>query len=663
MKLPPAVARLGATCGALALALVPHVGHLPGWISAAVAGAIAWRLAAEQRGWALPPQLARLGAALLATLGVLASYRTLNGLEAGTALLAVMAALKLTETRAPRDHAVLVFIGYFLCLASLLYGQSFARFAWALLAAWLLTATLARVNRPAEANSAVRPFRLAARLLALGAPLALALFLFVPRLEGRIWTLPESGSHSTSGISDEMSPGDIAQLGLSDEPAFRAWFARSPPPPEQRYWRVLVLEDFDGRRWRRVADRRALAADAVERRGPDYDYRIALEPTGREWLAGLDTLVDWPRTIIARGHAGEIVYQEPGLGAQRSVTTRLSYSARSDTQARVAAAALAPDLVRRDLALPAGRAPRARAWALELRAAGGDERDYVQRVLGEFNRGSYVYTLEPEPLGGEPVDEFLFRTREGFCEHYASAFAVLMRAAGIPARVVVGYQGGEFNPYGGYLLIRQSAAHAWNEIWLPGSGWIRVDPTAAVAPERVRSGELTRQLAGGAARAGWYAAAPWLAAVRAAWDAARTAWYEGIVGFDPQLQAQLVAALGLGARGWQSLALALAAGFALAAAALAAWLAWELRPIESDPLAAEWRAVCARLAARGLARAAAEGPLDYARRVAAAEVGLAAPFAELAVAYVKARYLPGPVAADARRFTELARAFARRLGR
>ncbi|MBS0373376.1 MAG: DUF3488 domain-containing transglutaminase family protein [Proteobacteria bacterium] len=662
MKRSPGVERLLVTCGALVVALLPHLAHLPTWISAALAGAVLWRLLAEQRGWALPPRSVRAGAALAATVAVFAGYRTLNGLDAGTALLSVMACLKLLETRAPRDHAVLVFVGLLLCLATLLYEQSLARLGYVLVAAWLLVAALARVHRPVEANSEVRPFRLAARLLALGLPLAAILFVLVPRIEGRFWALPTASERHTTGIGEEMSPGDVAQLGLSDDPAFRAHFGAAVPPPDDRYWRVLVLEDFDGRRWTRRSGGADFAPPELLPGGPEYDYRITLEPTQREWLVGLDTVIRWPAAVALRSRAATLVRVEPGLSERAPVTAPFTYELRSATAAALMPSALPADLARRDRRLPDGRAPRARALAAELRAGSRDEPAFIEAVLARFRRGPFEYTLEPPPLGAEPVDEFLFETQKGFCEHYASAFTVLMRAAGIPARVVVGYQGGEWNVYGGYLLVRQSSAHAWSEVWLAGRGWIRVDPTAAVAPERVHRGSLP--LSGAREReAGLYAAAPWLLRARALWDATRTRWNEAIIGYNPLDQQALLERLGLGALGWQGLAIALTAGFALAALALGAWLAWELRPRTRDPLLAAWDSAGRALASAGLARAPAEGPLDFGRRIAAARPDLAAPMAALVDAYVAARYLGAARPAAAREVAGLARALRARLAR
>jgi transglutaminase-like putative cysteine protease len=657
-RFAPGFTRLLATTGALALALVPHLAHLRPWVPALFAGAVALRLLVEHRGWALPPRWLRLGAALVATLAVLVGYRTLNGLEAGTALLTVMAALKLSETRAPRDHAVLVFIGYFLGLAALLYEQSFARLAYVLLACWALTAALARVHRPVEANTAVRPFRLAARVLLLGLPLAVVLFLFVPRIEGRFWAVPTLEPQGRTGIDEEMSPGDLSSLGLSDEPAFRAWFTDRFPPGEQRYWRMLVLEDFDGRTWRRVRMPEA-GAPVLETRGSPVEYRIALEPTGKSWLPALDYVERWPEAVAWRGRALQLIHVDRTRFEPRPVTQRLEYALRSYPASLVTPDRLALTTRARNLRLPEDRHPRARALAAELRSASADERDYVRRVLQRFATGDYAYTLEPPRLGADPVDEFLFDTREGFCEHYASSFTVLMRAAGIPARVVTGYQGGEANAYGGYLLVRQSSAHAWSEVWLPGEGWTRVDPTAAVAPERVRRGLLDAETVRGDVPGEIYAQFQWLGDARAAWDALRTAWYRNVVGYGERAQADLLERLGLGERGWQGLALALTAGFLLAALALAGWLGWEFRPRRRDPVDAAWADVCARLADRGHPRAAHEGPLDYAKRVARAEPTLAPVLQDLVDAYVGARYLPGPGPAERERFVGLARRFVR----
>ncbi|MCX7058458.1 MAG: DUF3488 and transglutaminase-like domain-containing protein [Proteobacteria bacterium] len=649
----PGLRRLMTTCGALTVALLPHVARLPPWISATFALAVLWRLLAEQRAYALPSRALRVVAALAAVLAVLANYRTLNGLEAGTALLCLMAALKLGETRAARDHAVLVFVGYLLCLATLLHQESLPRLCFVLLAVWLLTAALARAHRPLEASSSTHPLRLAARLLGLGLPLAALLFVFVPRLEGHFWALPTLRDTALTGIGDDMTPGDIASLARSDEPAFRAWFEAAVPSPPQRYWRVQVLESFDGRGWHRGATRADASAPPVAADGARYDYRVALEATHRPWLVGLDTVLDWPQTLARRNRAGVLMRLGRGPRELQDLDSRFEYALSSAPSARVMPDGLPEDLAQRNVELPPGRAPATRALAARLRGASSSEHAYIDAVLRRFHDEAYEYTLEPPRLGTEPTDEFMFGTRQGFCEHYAAAFAVMMRAVGIPARVVIGYQGGDWNRYGGYLLVRQSSAHAWNEVWLSGEGWRRVDPTAAVAPERVRQGD------GGPADAhdgvGVLADWAWLGRARQLWDAARTAWYEGVINFSAKSQQRLLDALGLGAWGLRGLALALTAGFMLTALLLGGWLAWELRPAHTDPLQRAWAAVCTSLAAAGLPRAPAEGPLDYARRVAQAAPALGDAMQTFATAYVRARYLPYAVAGDLREVQRLAR--------
>jgi transglutaminase-like putative cysteine protease len=653
----PGLERLTVTTGALSVALLPHVLHLPPWVTAAFAATVLWRLVAEHRAWAMPARAWRFTSALLGAVAVIARYHTLNGLDAGTALLALMAALKLFETRDPRDHAVLVFVGYLLCLATLLYGETPARLLFVLVAVWMLTAALARVHRPVGADAPVRPFRLAARLLALGLPLAVILFLFVPRLEGRFWAVP-AHSGAVTGIGDDLSPGDVSSLAQSDEPAFRAWFDGTPPAVADRYWRVQVFEAFDGRAWHRAMSSADLAPPNVVASGPTMRYRVSLEATHRPWLAGLDSVVEWPRSLALYTRSGALVRAGRGPQGPPPVDRRIDYELTSAPAAHVMPEALPHDLERRNLELPTGRAPRTLALARTLRASVADDRAYIGAILARFHDDPYEYTLDPPALGPEAIDEFLFDTRQGFCEHYAAAFAVLMRAAGIPARVVVGYQGGEWNTWGGYLLVSQSSAHAWNEVWLGAEGWVRVDPTAAIAPDRVRQDARALALRADHGALGQYA---WVVRARQFWDAARTAWYSGIVNFDAASQVRLLERLGLGDAGLRGLAVALTVGFLLVAFALGGWLALELRPRRQDPLQRAWQDVGRALAASGHARHPAEGPLDYARRVGVQIPEHANAMRVFTEAYVGARYLTPAAPEDVERVVALGRALRARL--
>jgi transglutaminase-like putative cysteine protease len=655
----PVVRTLAATLGALALAVAANLDHLPFWVSGSVYVALAARLYAESRGRGLPRRGLKIALVLVTVVAVFAAYRTLNGLAAGTALLTLMAGLKLAETRTARDQAILVFIGYFLCAAALLYDQGPLRFAYVLVVCWLLTAALVAAQRPAAPEQPAAPaqparaVRRAARLLALGAPLAIVLFLFVPRIEGRLWTVAGT-SQAVTGMAEDMHPGDISALGLSDDPAFRAWFAGSAPPPDARYWRALVFESFDGRTWRRAAAAAAPAAPRPAPGTPIYDYRILLEPTGRSWLVVLDHVVEWPGALTTHLRTGQLVRLPGPHGLPAPVTDPFSYPARSAPS--LAGDDVPPETRAADLRLPQDAAPQARALARSLMAQASDPVDFVRRVLGRFHDEPYRYTLDPPPLGADPVDSFLFDTRAGYCEHYASAFTVLMRAAGIPARVVAGYQGGEFNRYGGYWLVRQSSAHAWSEIWLAGQGWVRVDPTAAVAPERVESG-LEGALGARTGPARMFIDWPVIAQARALFDAARTAWSEDLVGYSSRTQTALMGRLGLGSFGSAALALALGIGLAATGLVLVMLLALDLRRGDSDRAQAAWLRFCARLARAGVARGAAEGPVDFARRVSARRPELAAQVSRVVEAYVAARYSPRPGPDSFARLEALVRAF------
>jgi len=650
----PAVRTLAFTLFALALAVGANIDHVPLWITGSVYVALAARLYAEHRGRGLPRRSFKLALVLAMVVAVFAAYRTLNGLAAGTALLTLMAGLKLAETRSARDQAVLVFIGYFLCAAALLYDQGPLRFLYALLVCWILTAALASAQRPPAPQQPAHAAARAARLLIFGAPLAVVLFLFVPRIEGRLWTVAGT-AQALSGLAEDMHPGDISALSLSDDPAFRVWFTGNPPPPQARYWRALVFESFDGRTWRRGITGFATDLPELAPASAVFDYRILLEPTGRSWLVALEHVVQWPENLTAYLRTGQLVRLPGARGMPATVTEPFAYQARSAT-ILAGTETLAPDVRAANLRLPRDAAPRARALAQELYAQSSDPAEFIRRVLSRFHDEPYRYTLEPPPLGADAVDSFLFETQAGFCEHYASAFTVLVRAAGIPARVVTGYQGGQFNRYGGYWLVRQSNAHAWSEIWLSGRGWVRIDPTSAVAPERVEpgaQGAFGERASSGRMLLDW----PIFAQARAVIDAARTAWSEDLVGYSSRTQLQLMQRLGLGSFGSGALAFALGCGLIVAGGILIALLALELRRGESDPVQAAWLRFCARLAQVGLARAPAEGPLDFARRAARRRPELAANIRRVADAYIAARYWPTPDPGSVQRLEALVREF------
>jgi transglutaminase-like putative cysteine protease len=632
----------------MALVVGPHLWRLPPWLGAAVVAIGAWRALAAWRQWRLPPQWLKVMLVLATVATVLASYPGRFGQHAGTALLVVMLLLKLLEMRSRRDVLVVVALCYFVMLTHFLFSQELWTILYLGACSVTVTAVLVEANHPGAPLPARETLRLGAVMVALALPLMLALFVLFPRVPGPLWGLPQDAGAARSGISDSMSPGDISNLIQSDEVAFRVVFRGPPPAPRDRYWRGPVLSYFDGRRWSapfrgddyfRLYDPttrlNAFAQVVPELVGRGVPYEVTLEPHRQHWLFALD--VADPRQLPRDTHLTGY-YQ---LLSRPLVKERLRYALVSYPQYRLEAD-MTEQWQRSARRLPEDRNPRALALAQQWRAEGLDDAQVVDRALGLFRTEEFYYTLEPPRLGPDPVDDFLFETRRGFCEHYSSAFTVLMRAAGIPARVVVGYQGGEFNEVGGYYVVRQADAHAWSEVWLPGSGWVRVDPTAAVAPGRVENGlsaalapsELPSFLRRGS---GLTVFESLRLRADTAWDYVNVAWDRWVLGFNPERQFELLGRFGLG--DWQRMILALTVTITALMALVGLLALRQARvAVPRDEALRLWRGATRALAALGLPQAPAEGPRDYAERVAQARPDLAPAIGRLAQAYVAARY-------------------------
>jgi len=531
------------TLTALAVSLAPHVVFLPFWITGAFFVCAAWRYIIEKRRRLLPSTWFRAALALLCFLGVLATYSSVSGVGPGSALLAIMAALKLLETRKRRDQFVLLFISIFLVMSSLLREQYLWSLPYLVIAMLLIMTAWLRMSASVQ-ETARQSFRTGGRLVLYAAPLAIAMWIFFPRIATPFWAVPIDTSSGTSGLSDTMSPGDISSLSLSDAVAFRVRFEGDIPAPRDRYWRGLVLHRFNGRTWSgndpMIGHR---AADQVEVVGDPVNYNITLEPTRQQWVFALDIPFSWslPRTFIG---------PQQQLARVHPIDQRVSYDATSYTEYRTDTSI--SNLFRSwYLRLPENSNPKTAELAKELRASSASDRAYISAVLRKFHEDEFFYTLEPPLLGNNPVDRFLFETRRGFCEHYASAFAVMMRSAGLPARIVLGYQGGELNPMGGHLIVRQADAHAWTEVWLKDIGWHRVDPTAAVAPERIEIGRSAAMFDGIGLTWGLSAPSALLHKLELTIDAINAKWDEWMLGYGPENQNRLLEWLGMDNPDWR----------------------------------------------------------------------------------------------------------------
>lgn len=635
----------GLLLASLALAAAPLLTSLPPWIPATALGLLALRALALWRHRPMPPGwlLALIGIA--GSIVVFVQFQSLNGREAGISLLLFGTALKSYEVRSRRDLIVLLYLGYLLTFAHFLFDQSIPWVLYALLLVATLTTLMARLHAgPQPPNWLALGLGGALRLLA-AAPLMLLLFALFPRIEGPLWGRPGQEQTAVTGLGNDLTPGSIAQLVQSQAVAFRATFDASPPPVGERYWRVRVMGRFDGSRWS-VAPH-AVGPGRLQPAGASLHYTLLLQPSGRRWIPALDMPDNVPpQTRLGAGNT---------LSVRQPVDRTREFALSAAT--RYVLSPSLPAAVRQaDLRLPTGSAPRARALAQQWRLQDSAPQAIVDRALRYIHEQPFYYTLQPPPLHGDITDDFLFGTRRGFCEHYASAFAVLMRAAGIPARVVTGYAGGEWNPVLHYLLVRQSDAHAWVEVWLAKRGWVRVDPTSAIAASRVQQGIATGSARASASGAGTSDALQrWIGNLRLGWDSVEYFWNSWIVAFGPQQQRAFLHRLGLQAD-WYHLGLYIGGGAGLLALL---WLAADLlrrRTPGADAATRLYRRHLRRLARLGLHPAPGEGPLDFAERVARRLPQQATQARRIATLYAEARYAGGSRPQHEQRLRKLAEA-------
>jgi len=606
------------------LTIAPHALWLPWWVDGVAGGLLVWRFWLAVRGGALPARWLLALVTAVAAVGVYLSYRTIMGRDAGVTLIVLLLSLKLLESRSRRDIFIAAFLVYFVALAGFFYSQSMQTAGWMLVTVLINTAALVGFSAPARPIA--DNLNTAGRMLIEAGPVMLLLFFLFPRVQGPLWGLPQDAYSGITGLSDTMSPGSISQLSTSDAIAFRVKFQGAAPPRNRLYWRGPVLSEFDGKTWR-AGFPRLNREPLLEVRGAPIDYEVTLEPHNRNWLFTLEMPGRIPPN--ARETSDYLVLSLP------PVRSRIRYEARSYLDYRATAGADARDLAL-ELRLPRDSNPRARALAGEWRQSLGNDTAIVGKGIEFFRASRFEYTLLPPLLGMNSVDEFLFDTKQGFCEHFAASFVFLMRAAGIPARVVTGYQGGDTNPVDDYMVVRQADAHAWAEVWLPQNGWTRVDPTAAAFPIRVESGV--------AAAARGAAALPlllrtnidWLKAMRNNWEALANKWNQWVLGYNPDRQREILSWLGVQQPSWQTMAMMLFWSVAGVLLLIALWLLRGIRHV--DPVQGAWLRFCQKLARAGLARDGAEGPLDYAGRLARQLPGRAPAVRAIVQLYVELRY-------------------------
>ena len=595
----------------IAWLLLPQIAHLPLWCSALAGAVLVWRgwLALKTRP--LPGKWWLLALLALAIAGTLMTHRTLLGRDAGVTMLVVLLTLKTLELRARRDAFVVFFLGFFCLLSNFFYSQSLLTAFSMLLGLLGLLTMLVNAHMPVGKPPLRQAARTAGGMALLGAPIMVVLFLLFPRL-APLWGMPGDAMSGRSGLSANMQVGNIASLALDSSVALRIKFEGGPPPPHDLYFRGPVLSSFDGREWRpprfNFPGRNGLTANLAVS-GVPVSYEVTMEASSQPWLMVMDAATQSP---VLPGYQS-VMQDDLQWRTNRPITDLVRYQVQSYPSFRHGPTQAAAGL-REFVELPVGFNPRTLALASEIRRdprhAGASTARLVQAALERLRTGGYRYTLEPGVYGQHTADEFWFDRREGFCEHIASSFVILMRAMGIPARIVTGYQGGEQNSLDGFWVVRQSDAHAWTEVWQAGRGWVRVDPTSAVAPGRTGAFQRLAAPQGVVAQA-LGSISPTLAAqLRATWEAVNNGWNQWVLNYSQGKQLNLLRGIGFTSPSWTDLSYVLIGIIVLAALLAAAWTLWDRA--QHDP----WLRLLAR-ARRRLAKAGIEStPATSPRQLA-----------------------------------------------
>jgi transglutaminase-like putative cysteine protease len=594
-------------------AVFPHFFHTTAWVIAGSSFALIWRLWLVMTGRKLPATLLLLPYVCLMMAGVWISFHTFLGKEAGVTMLILLISCKLLEMHAKRDLYVAVFLAYFLLLTSYLYNQTIFSGTLSILSVLLLTTSLSTFQYTSVIPPLSERLSASVRMLLTAIPVMLIGFFLFPRIPGPLWGLPSDEGHGKSGLSDSLNPGNISDLALNEDIAFRVKFHNYPKDKSVLYWRGIVLDDYDGRSWKASAQSKASTGQIpppLTSKSGIISYDITLEPHQKKWLFGLDM----PESAPAIPGNPALITPNMELRANTPIISRQRYSLRSYTVYHFSKN-IDPAEKQLNTLLPHSTNPKTRLFARQLRRQSTSDVQYIQSILAYFTSQQFEYTLHPGKAGLHAIDEFLFVNKKGFCEHYASAFTFLMREAGIPARIVTGYQGGMQNPIDDYFEVRQSDAHAWTEVWLPATGWTRIDPTATIAPERIHQSFYQANSARGFAAvvSSVFQNQSWPQYVQMYWDATNNEWNQWILGYGQQKQENLLRSFDFDQLDLQKTGIAAvsAASVLFVAAALLSVLR-RRKQLNAESL---YKAFCEHMAARGVAKAAHESPTIFLERI------------------------------------------------
>ena len=643
---------------ALLFTLPAMFGNLASWVPFLFLLALAMKFWMEPRGYRLRSTILKLILAAVTVGAIFLSYATLKGIEPAVSFLAVLVLIKILEAHTAREFQAIVMMAWVLCLCGFLLSQDLAIALCLFVAFALLIAALIQFHRGSSPGPFWIPLATTLKLLAQAGPLVVLLFLLFPRINIGFLLRIGDPHLAKTGFSDRLSPGGIAALANSTNIAFRAEFPdRRTGPPGPMYWRGLVMWYCEGMEWRAPYSTRSISDSS--RRYPASDkairQRITIAPHGARWMFALDRPFGVPSgTMLARGNY--LYSVQPIRKARRYevLSSAEPIGRELDSNER-----------REALQLPASISPAVRELAASFAAHDSEPRATVTRALQFFRTQGFRYSLSPGEYNKNDLEEFLLHRRTGFCGHYAASFATLMRLAGIPARVVVGYLGGEYNDLGGFFLVRQADTHAWCEVWIPENGWTRIDPTTAVAPDRA-SEDLSSFLAGHVAsgematgQSSFVTQLVRLALVnqiKSLWEALNYQWDTRVMGFDADVQDVLLTSLGLTNRGSLPLIMQVVIVIAAVLVIYAGWIQLRTRP-RADRIQALYERFCQKLTRIGVSRDPWEGPSDFATRAAQSLPNQSERVRQIAETYIALRYGPGPAAIGLDKFAKEVNAF------
>ena len=589
----------------LLLVVAPHLSRFPGWSIVFILFLFLWRLLYIQHPGLRIPKWLLAVITISSSLGIFLSFGTLLGKTAGSVLLSLLLAIKLHESFSRRDYMMIISLSFFIIVTNFLFSQSIPTVVYMLAIIIVLVMSMISINQGNAPINIKQKFKLATKMVMHAIPLMLISFILFPRISGPLWSLPDDHTSATTGLSETMSPGNISNLIKSNAPAFRVEFKDRIPDQNQLYWRALVLWYFDGRTWEKGKNN-LTPSPTLETSPPIVSYTITMEPHQKNWLFALDIPAGEPDSTF---YTNDFVLRSKDKITslyQYRLKSSLNYIIQSDISFWENSAGLK---------IPPNSNSKTVALGERLAKQYNEPEDIVNHMLRFFNQQNFHYTLRPPATPGfDPVDQFIFDTQRGFCEHYASSFTLIMRAAGIPARVVLGYQGGTKNPINNVLTIRQSDAHAWSEVWLKNRGWVRIDPTAAIAPQRIEQNldaaldpdeyrPFHMQLSGSIFKNMMFY-----------WDALDNHWNQWIVGYDAKLQKKLLESVLNQRIALADLVLLLVSSFFIVLFIIILFIIKPWKKQAVDPVVKIYNQFCKKISTQGIKRDIYEGPVDFAER-------------------------------------------------